>query len=421
MMIQPILSPRQNEFWRNCTHRWNIKTGATRSGKTYMDYFLIMRRIKQFEKLSGLNVILGNTKETIRRNIILPMQEIYGARRVSDISSNNTCNMFGQLVYCLGADNVRHVNRIRGSSIKYCYGDEVTTWNQEVFDMLKSRLDKAYSIFDGTCNPEAPTHWFKKFLDSEADIYQQQYSIDDNPFLPQVVKDNLKLEYSGTVYYDRYIEGKWALAEGLIYPMWQKAMAEAPLTPVEQYCVSIDYGTENAFAAYLWELHNGVWYATREYYYSGRESGTAKTDDQYLRDIERFIADLIEPAIISVTNIMNGLNDDDKRIRIVIDPSAASFRVLLERQIWANVGKAKNDVGDGIRRTGMAINKGILKVSPTKCPRWYEEVQEYRFDPKKDDQPIKEKDHAMDSTRYHVSTNHIIDDQKEVNDVLGIA
>ena len=210
-------SKKQLEFWRNCTARWNVKTGATRSGKTYMDYFLIPRRLTAGAGKDGLNVILGNTRETVRRNIILPMVNIYGPARISNIRTDNSCTMFGQQVFILGADNEAHVNRLRGASIKYCYGDEVTTWNQGVFDMLKSRLDKSYSVFDGTCNPDNPHHWFKEFLDSDADIFQQAYSIDDNPYLDPAFVENLKREYSGTVLYDRYIRGLWVAAEGAIY------------------------------------------------------------------------------------------------------------------------------------------------------------------------------------------------------------
>ena len=210
-------SDKQIEFWRNCTHRWNVKTGATRSGKTYMDYFLIPRRLLAVAGLEGLNVILGNTRETVRRNVILPMTSIYGPNRISNIRTDNSCTMFGQQVFILGADNEAHVNRLRGASIKYCYGDEVTTWNQGVFDMLKSRLDKPYSVFDGTCNPDNPRHWFKQFLDSDADIYQQAYTIDDNPYLDPAFVENLKKEYAGTVLYDRYIRGLWVAAEGAIY------------------------------------------------------------------------------------------------------------------------------------------------------------------------------------------------------------
>ena len=182
-----------------------------------MDYFLIPRRLLDVAGLEGLNVILGNTRETVRRNVILPMVNIYGPRRISNIRTDNSCTMFGQQVFILGADNEAHVNRLRGASIKYCYGDEVTTWNQGVFDMLKSRLDKPYSIFDGTCNPDNPRHWFKAFLDSDADIYQQAYTIDDNPYLDPEFVANLKKEYAGTVLYDRYIRGLWVAAEGAIY------------------------------------------------------------------------------------------------------------------------------------------------------------------------------------------------------------
>ena len=215
--MKPLLSEKQRAYWREARRRWNVKTGATRSGKTYMDYFLLPKRLLAGEGRDGLNVILGNTRGTIARNVILPMQAIYGSERVGDIRTDNTCLMFGQKVYCLGADSLAHVDRIRGSSIKYCYGDEVATWREEVFDMLKSRMDKPYSLFDGTCNPEGPDHWFYRFLQSDADIFQQRYTLDDNPFLDPGFVRNLKREYEGTVLYDRYINGLWVAAEGALF------------------------------------------------------------------------------------------------------------------------------------------------------------------------------------------------------------
>lgn len=215
---QSLLSPKQQEFWKNCRgHRWNVKSGATRSGKTYMDYYLIPKRILERKGSDGLNLILGNTKGTLTRNIIAPMQALYGVKRVSDIRSDNTATMFGETVYCLGADKISQVNRIRGASIKYCYGDEVVTWAKEILDMLKSRLDKPYSVFDGACNPDSPQHWFYEFLQSDADIYLQNYTIDDNPYLDAKFVENLKKEYAGTVLYDRYINGLWVAAEGALF------------------------------------------------------------------------------------------------------------------------------------------------------------------------------------------------------------
>lgn len=153
-MNNTFFSPKQNEYIDNADRRWNVKYGATRSGKTYLDYYVIPKRIRRVKGLPGLNVILGNTKGTLQRNVIEPMQKIWGTSLVSDIRSDNTAFLFGEKAYCLGADNIKHVNKIRGASFKYCYGDEVATWNQDVFNMVKSRMDKLYSKFDGTCNPE---------------------------------------------------------------------------------------------------------------------------------------------------------------------------------------------------------------------------------------------------------------------------
>ena len=213
-----LLTPKQAEYIRESHHRWNIKGGATRSGKTYMDYrWIIPMRIRERAGKDGLTVILGVTKSTIERNVLQPMREVYGDTLVGSISSDNTVWLFGEKCYALGAEKVSQVSRLRGASIKYAYGDEICDWSPEVFDLLKSRLDKPYSCFDGTLNPKDPLHWLKSFIDSDADVFYQQYSIDDNPFLDPTFVAELKKEYSGTVLYDRYILGNWAASEGALF------------------------------------------------------------------------------------------------------------------------------------------------------------------------------------------------------------
>lgn len=238
-------SEMQRAYRRNATRRWNVKTGATRAGKTYGDYFLIPKRLLDGRGRDGLNVILGNTRGTIQRNILDPMRDIWGPELVGPLRSDGTAELFGQRAHCMGADNARHVDRIRGMSVKYCYGDEITTWRQDVFEMLKSRLDKPYSLFDGTCNPAWPEHWFKIFLDGAADVYVQHYSIDDNPFLPSAFVQSLKREYAGTVYYNRYILGEWTRAEGLVFPRFADAperFAATGAPPYTRVVMGVDFG-----------------------------------------------------------------------------------------------------------------------------------------------------------------------------------
>lgn len=218
-MMKIDFSTKQKDVWKNSIndyHRWNISTGATRSGKTYLDYFKIPYRIRNAGK-EGLILLLGNTKGTLERNILDPMRQIWGSSLVQRIGSDNKVMLFGRECYALGADKINQVSKLQGAGLSYCYGDEVTTWNQDVFNMLKSRLDKPKACFDGTCNPDNPNHWFRKFIESGADVYTMPFCIDDNPFLESSFISNLKKEYAGTVYYDRFILGKWVAAEGKIY------------------------------------------------------------------------------------------------------------------------------------------------------------------------------------------------------------
>lgn len=218
-----IITEKQKEFIRNATHRYNLKIGARRCGKTYLDIlFTIPNRILERKDLDGLNVIFGVSKGTIERNVLQPLREIYGKDLVEFINSQNIANLFGQEVYCLGTEKISQVSKIQGTSIKYAYGDEMAKWNKEVFIMIQGSLDKPYSCLDGALNPENKNHWLKKdFLDvikeKGLDVYTQYYTIFDNPFLPKDFVENLCKEYKGTVYYNRLILGQWCDAEGLIF------------------------------------------------------------------------------------------------------------------------------------------------------------------------------------------------------------
>jgi PBSX family phage terminase large subunit len=381
-----LLSPKQREFVKYGTHRWNFKGGATRSGKTYLDFrWIIPIRIRERIGKDGLAVILGVTKSTIERNVLEPMRNLYGDMLVGTISSDNTAWIFGEKCYCLGAEKVSQVSKIRGASIKYCYGDEVADWSEEVFALLKSRLDKEYSCFDGTFNPQYPDHWLKKFLDSNADIFSQTYTIDDNPFLPESFKENLKKEYEGTVYYDRYILGLWVRAEGLVYPMFGDDCITQEIPDAGDYYISIDYGTLNPFSAGLWCVGKRSAVRIAEIYYSGRETRAQKTDEEYCDMVERLAG--------------------EKTIRaVVVDPSAASFSEALRRRGRFKVRHADNDVMNGIRTVSDFLRNGKIKIHES-CENTIREFGLYRWDEKSEvDRVVKENDHAMDEVRYMAMT-----------------
>lgn len=290
-MLTLPLTNKQREYLRNCSHRWNVKTGATGSGKSFVDFALTIPKRIRSAKGQGLLAMLGNTKGTLERNILDPMREIWSPDLVGNISSDNTVRIFGKKVYALGADNKKHMARIQGATLEYVYGDEITTWSEEVFQMLKSRLRCEHSHFDGTCNPDNPHHWFKAFLDSDADIYQQNYVIDDGA-LPTSIVEELKKEYAGTVYYNRFILGQWAAAEGLIYRQFADAPSsyEVEDSPdIRLATIGVDFGGNGSAHAFVCNgiTHDWSTVVTLDEYYRKEVISPAQLEEDFVAFVRR--------------------------------------------------------------------------------------------------------------------------------------
>ena len=195
--------------------------------------------------------------------------------------------------------------------------------------------------------------------------------------------------YSG-VFYDRYILGMWAVAEGIIYDMFNTAkhVINTISNLTKTYYVSCDYGTQNATVFLLWNKDtSGKWICTKEYYYSGRDELLQKTDNEYADDLEKWLEG-IKPAAI------------------IIDPSAASFIAELRKRGY-NIRKAKNEVLDGIRYVATLLNEEKIAFS-SKCTNTILEFASYIWDEKAsekgEDKPVKSHDHAMDAVRYFAMT-----------------
>ena len=134
-----VLTDKQWEFISEGYHKFNFKEGATRAGKTWLDFvFVIPSRLAERENEIGLNFIFGVSKSTIERNILSPMRKKWGKNLVGEISSDNTAMIFGQKVYCIGDYKANQTSVIRGSDIKYAYMDEATECNEEVFMLILS-------------------------------------------------------------------------------------------------------------------------------------------------------------------------------------------------------------------------------------------------------------------------------------------
>ena len=376
------LSDKQKEFIRNANKRFNIKTGATRSGKTYLDIlYTIPSRIRERSGKDGLNVILGVTNSTIERNILQPLRELYGDKLVGTINSHNVAKLFGEDVYCLGAEKVSQVSKIRGASIKYCYCDELAEYNQEVFELLKSRLDKEYSMLDGTLNPESPSHWLKQFLDSDVDIYCQTYTIFDNPFLPKKFVDNLCKEYEGTVYYNRYILGQWCNAEGLIYTrfaneptkyIWDKKKEDGSYDlPYGMTIIGIDYGGTKSGQAFVCTRISSDY---KQIIVLGSEKHMGDIDPDDLEELE---VEFAKKMMYKYNCDIDYMLPDNEEVVLI-----RGLKRRVQEEGWGTVvrGCTKEPINDRIDCGRTMISYGILYYIEEECKLFVEALSSALWD-----------------------------------------
>ena len=266
-----ILSKKQKEYLKKATHRWNGRIGATQCGKTFLDALCtIPKRLVERRGKQGINLIIGVTKSTIERNVLTPMRKAYGDILVTEIGSKNTARIFGELVHCLGADNVGRVKTFRGLQAKYLYIDEIVDIHEEVFEILPSRLSLDYSVCDFTGNPKYPDHWAKRFIDSDVDIYCQHLTIFDNPFLSKETVANLLRDYpEGSVGRQRNIYGEWVMAEGLIYNLFADNNSRFIKEPPKygKVVIGVDWGhSQSANTAVAVLCAGNAYYVIDEYY-----------------------------------------------------------------------------------------------------------------------------------------------------------
>lgn len=374
-----------------------IADGAIRSGKTIsMSLSFVLWAMTDF---NGQNFgMCGKTVGSFRKNVLFWLKLMLKGRgyKVHDVRSDNYCIVskgdITNYFYIYGGKDERSQDLIQGMTFAGVFLDEVALMPESFVNQATGRCSVDGSKMWFNCNPSSPLHWFKvKWIDKVKDkrFLYLHFTMDDNLSLTERTKARYRTMYKG-VFYDRFILGLWVMAQGLIYPMYKDAFGEVPERKAEQYAISIDYGTMNAFAVILWGRYDNVWWGVDEYYYSGREQGITKTDDEYFKDIEEWLKDI------------------DGRLYTVIDPSAASFIALLRKNTSRyNVKKAKNDVIKGIEQTMVALQRGTIKFS-SKCKNTKKEFEGYVWDDTEtEDRPVKINDHAMDSVRYFVATTGI--------------
>lgn len=391
--------------WAHLTKFQNRKAiicdGSVRSGKTVSMILGFVHWAMRF--FDGKNFgICGKTISSTERNIILPLlnmpditdyyslQYIRGENKRIIIRSGSHTNTF----FIFGGKDESSYTLVQGITLSGVLFDEVALMPKSFVDQAVARtLSEPEARYWFNCNPESAEHWFyKEWICNtrQKKALHLHFTMQDNPILsPEQIADAERL-YTG-VFYNRYIKGLWCVAEGLIYPMFDKAVHvthHPELQPGGDCYISCDYGTLNPTSAGLWYLQpDGHAIRLREYYYDGRKTKTPRTDEEHYKALEQLAGDVA-----------------GKVRAVIVDPSAASFIECIRRHGLFRVWQADNSVLNGIRDTSSLLQMQYLHICDN-CTDIIREFSLYRWDESAtEDRPIKENDHAMDDMRYFVRT-----------------
>lgn len=408
--LTKMMSPRQIVSVLDSFSRINVWHGSIRSGKTFASLVAFLMAINTAPS-SGLIIISGRTLDTIGRNILEPLTDdgVMGkllAGHVKWTPGANVAVILGRTVHLLGANDKRSEGKIRGATVCLAYVDEATLLPFDFFRQLLGRMSVRGARLFCTTNPDNPAHWLKKeFINRQNDLNLShwQFGLDDNPSLdPQYVRD-LKAEYTG-LWYRRFILGQWVQSEGAVYEKWDADHHVVDVLPqmTRWLALGVDYGTTNPFAGLTLGLGTDKrLYLAREYRWDSKAQKRQLTDVEYSQRLRQFLANHPIPG-----SPLKGVNPE----WVVVDPSAASFRVqLYEDNVTARL--ASNEVKPGINTVSSLIATDRLRVHRS-CTGWVDEIPGYSWDEKSSgkgmDTPIKADDHSLDAGRYAIYTTRAI-------------
>jgi PBSX family phage terminase large subunit len=318
-----MLSEKQKKFLKDELHRINLLYGSVRSGKTWISLLKWAIWVGQ-QAQDKQFLMVGKTITTLKRNCLVLLEELIGDNITYSISQKKAI-IFGRTVWLEGANDERSESKIRGMTLMGVYIDELTQIPQDFYLMALSRLSEKGAVFLATTNPDHPKHYVKtEIIDNDLlDKQVIKFLIDDNIFLDETYKENLKKEYSG-VFYQRFILGEFVRAEGIIFPefannpdRWIIKKEDVPKT-FRSVEVGFDIGGNGSAYAMTCtgQGYDGIQYRLK--------AEKRQAEDMAMDDIEKFVVEFcgevereygVRVGIINcdhIAVIVNTINDNTR-------------------------------------------------------------------------------------------------------------
>jgi PBSX family phage terminase large subunit len=386
-----MYTKKQNEilnYVMNNDYHMLINHGAKRTGKTVLnnDLFLMeLRRVGKIAKEQGIDnpqyILAGASLGTIMKNVLIEITNKYGLEFKFD--KFNRFKLFGVLVVCTGHSTIAGIAAIRGMTSFGAYINEGSLANEEVFDEIKARCsgDGARILVDS--NPDHPEHWLlKDYIENESEmIVDYHFELDDNTFLSERYKNNIKSSTPSGMFYDRGIKGLWISGDGVVYSDFNKDIHFITREQLENvtltsYFAGVDWGYQHFGSIIVIGAD-----AEKNYYMIEEYSDQHKEIDHWV-------------------TIAKGIKKRYGNINFYAD-SARPEHVMRFRREGLRAINANKSVLAGIEEVARLIKLNRFFVVYDVATRFREEIYKYIWD-EKSGMPKKENDDVLDSIRYAI-------------------
>lgn len=377
-------------------HGWTDDTimlagGAIRSGKTTAS--IIGFTIWLLKKgLENDHALIGQSIESAMRNVgfdLIDFMESIGVSASFNraLGSRIVVRHEGKSVniWIIGAGDERAQKRLQGATLKGVIADEAALYPESFFFQALGRMSVEGCKMWLTFNPETPRHWLKVKVVDRSENFNGilvHFDMDDNPSLSDAVKKRYRDSFIGH-WKKRMIEGQWAGASGLIFPVFD--IVEDPAPDNWKTHFAIDWGVSSVFAALCFAQSGMNAIAKAEMYYDARLS-EPRSEAEHLE------------AFCAWAEGLDGIGS-----KIWLDPSTPySFKRALRKRGFMP-RDADNEVLAGLTGTAARLQQRQVKIHKD-CENLIKEMYSYQWDDKKSDKgldaPVKADDHAVDALRY---------------------
>ncbi|EIQ4141342.1 PBSX family phage terminase large subunit [Staphylococcus pseudintermedius] len=383
-----------------------ILYGAKRTGKTIFNNYMFLEEVlnvrERATKLGIRNpqyILAGYTLGTIQKNVLEELTNMYGLEFKFD--KFNRFKLFGVTIVQTPHGNISGLAAIRGMTAFGAYINEASLAHPSVFDEIKSRCSGEGARILSDTNPDNPEHWLlKDYIQNEDEsIISYHFELDDNTFLSERYRKNIKATTPSGMMYDRNILGLWVSGDGLVYQDFDKKIHtmtqdELKQIPMKQYFAGVDWGYE----------HHGVIVVF----------GMGYDDRFYLIEEHAKQHVFIEDWVRIAHDIKVRYGD----IPFYCD-SARSEHVAKFDEEGINAIFADKRIMRGVELVAHYFKNDKLRILYDACPRFASEIYNYAWDSKKD-LPTKEYDDVMDAMRYALLTFVETFEQRSVEDEIDL-